>query len=252
MAKPTRFPRNLAAYTALALVAAGPAIAQDSGFALGAGVFSERRAYGDTTTSALPFLSYDSRYFSVEGTSADLKLPWISGDRLQFTLRARYSIGEGYEAADDPILSGMAEREGGLWLGGTVTFAADFADLSLEAVHDVSGDSDGSRIRLEAARSFRWDRFSLTPSIAATWLDDNAVNYFYGVLPSEAMAGRAAYEGTATTNISLGLRAGYSLTERQMILFDASVTSLGDGITRSPITTEDSVTSVGLGYIYRF
>lgn len=225
----------------------------DSGFSLGIGVQSEENAYGDSSTSGAPLIHYENRYFRFSGTTADLKMPWISSSTVDVSLRAKYSIGEGYEASDADILSGMAEREdNGVWAGAAVQWRPGFADFTLEGLADTSGDSDGQRLRLEASRTFSWDRFSITPRIAATWMNDDAVDYFYGVRPNEVTAGRPAYIGEATTNIELGLKATYSITEKHTILFDAGITYLGDSITDSPITTEDTATSIGVGYVYRF
>lgn len=237
----------------MTMLASGTASqAQDSNFGLGLGVYSERRAYGDTVTTAVPLIDYDSTWFRLNGATADLKLPWISTDTLGFSVRARYGIGEGYEASDADILTGMEERERSIWLGGALEWNASFADFTLEAVADASEHSDGHRVRLEAARTFRWDRFSLTPRIVGTWMNDDTVDYYYGVRAGEATLDRPAYEGTSTTNVTVGLRAAYAPAANHLIVFDASVTRVGDSIDDSPITTEDTVTSVGLGYMYRF
>lgn len=238
----------------VAVFMAGSAFAQDGGsnFSLGFGVYSQDRAYGDTTTSPVPLINYDSTYFRLRGSAADLKLPWVSTDAMRLSFRARYSIGEGYEASDADILTGMEERNGGFWTGAALEWDTDFADLSVEGLVDASGDSDGYRIRLEASRTFRWDRISLTPRIVGNWMDDSAIDYYYGVRPDEATFARPAYEGSSTMNIEFGLRATYAPAQNHLIIFDASVTRVGGGIKDSPITTEDTLTSVGLGYMYRF
>lgn len=243
---------GLIVYGAVILASGTAARAQDSGFSLGVGVFSEERTFGETETSAVPLIDYDSTYFSVSGASADLKLPWISTETVGLAFRAKYSVGEGYDESDADILDGMEDREGGFWTGAAVEWDAGVADFSLEALADVSGDSDGHRVQLEVSRDFQWNRMVLTPRIAGTWMDDNAVDYFYGVRADEATADRPEYAGEATTNLTVGLRAAYLPAANHMIIFDISATSVGDSIGDSPITTDDTLTAVGLGYVYRF
>lgn len=240
---------------ALAIVApVAQAAAQDGGFTVGAFGFRGDTAYGFTDTAALPFIEYENDYVKLGIPSLDLKLPWVSSERLSFALSVDLLGGEGgYEADDATILHGMAEREAGIWAGGKVDWRSDVIDLSFGAMTDVSGDSDGSRVKIEASRTFFWgERVMITPKLGAVWLDDKAVDYYYGVRPGEATASRAAYEGSATVNIEGGVTIGYMLAERHMLMLDVTVTRLGDGITDSPIAVEDTLTSVGLGYMFRF
>ncbi|PZQ95913.1 MAG: hypothetical protein DI533_17950 [Cereibacter sphaeroides] len=239
----------------VALFATGAAsIAQEepAGIGLGLGFFSGERAYGDTDNVAVPLVDYEGKWFKISGLTADIKLPWISSERLSFALRANYTIGEGYKADDTEILTGMAERKGGLWAGAAMDWRPDFADFSLEWQSDISGDANGTRLRVEASRTFQWDRVMLTPRITGTWMDENAVEYYYGVTPAEATPTRPVYDGEATLNLEVGLRAAYMLRERQMIMLDIGLTRVGDGIKDSPITVDDTLTSIGMGYVFRF
>ena len=245
-------PRALILYVLLIPMWGTAALAQDSGFSLGLGAYSEERAYGDTVTGPVPLITYDSPYFSFSGASADLKLPWISTETVSLSFRAALSIGEGYDGSDTDILDGMDDREGGFWTGAAVEWNSAIADFSLEGLADVSGDSDGHRVRLEMSRDFKLDRVVLTPRLVGTWMDDEAVDYFYGVRAGEATLARPEYQGEATTSVTLGLRAAYLPAANHMIVLDLSATQVGDGISDSPITVDDTLTGVGLGYIYRF
>lgn len=252
MASARTLPRALILCAVLIPISGRTALAQDSGFSLGLGVFSEERAYGDTVTDPVPLIAYDSPYFSFAGASADLKLPWVSTETVSLSFRAALSIGEGYDGSDADILDGMDDRDGGFWTGAAIEWNSPVADFTLEGLADASGESDGHRVRLEMSRDFKLDRVVLTPRLAATWMDDEAVDYFYGVRAGEATLARPEYEGEATTSLTVGLRAAYLPAANHMIVLDLSATQVGDSIEDSPITVDETLTGVGLGYVYRF
>lgn len=236
-----------------------PAHAQEDDYRWGIGLMgmSSDSPYGFGEDAVLPFLSFENDWVEIGGPSVDVKLPWISTENLSFALRVDFFGGEGGYDADDaidaPQLAGMAEREGGIWAGAAMEWKSEVVDLSFAALKDVDGDSDGASLKLEVSRGFfLGERWMVTPRLGATWLDDNAVDYFYGVTAAEATGTRAAYTGEATVNLEAGVSLGYMLAEQHMIMLDLSATKLGDGIADSPIVTDDTLTSVGLGYMFRF
>lgn len=247
------------AIAALCALGAAPALAQaatdDSGSAaqwgLGIGVGYERRPYRDfdDKARALPLLMFENRYVSLLGTRADIKLP--SYGPLHFSVRARYAL-DGYDAGDSPFLLGMQERKDSLWLGGTVSWRAAFGSLSGELLGDASGHSEGTQFRLQLERRLQRGAFAFTPRVAAHWMDDKYVDYYYGVRASEARLGRPVHRGESTTNLELGLRVDYTLAPRQSLFLDLSATRLGSGIEDSPLVDRSNVTGVRLGYLYRF
>ncbi len=240
--------------------AASGALAQDGGpppgggWTMGIFGFSSDTPYGFRDTAGAPLIEYENEYFKLGLPSTEVKLPWISNEQLSFGLTVDIFGSEGgYEASDATILHGMAERKSGVWAGATMNFRSEWVELSLKALGDLGGDSEGTSVEFEASHTFFVsDRFTISPKIGAVWLDDKTVDYYYGVRAGEATATRAAYTGEATVNVRLGVNFGYMLTERQMLMLDISATKLGSGITDSPIVVDDTVTSVGLGYMFRF
>ncbi|QPF72239.1 MipA/OmpV family protein [Roseateles sp. DAIF2] len=249
--------RRLFAAALLALPIAGPTTAiaqpeaQASSWGLGLGVGYERRAYRDFDNRArvLPLLMYENRWVSVAGPGIDLKLPDVGP--LALRLRARYAF-DGYEADDSPYLAGMAERKGGVWVGGALAWQLGATRLSAELLGDASGNSKGRQFRLQAEHSFRAGDFELTPRLAALSLDRKYVDYYYGVALSEQRAGRAAHAGESTVNTELGLRVGYRLASQQLLMLDLSGTRLGRGIKASPLVERGSETGLRMAYLYRF
>lgn len=245
---------TLAILDAAAACAQGPDDGDEEGYGIGVGLLgmTGKTPYGFTKTAVLPMVDYDGTYLRVSGPAADLKLPWISNERLSFALRANLFTGEGYKPSDAPILTGMARRKEGIWLGGVADWSADLVDLSFEALADV-GDSEGLRLKAEASRMFfLGERVALKPRAGLVWMDDKAVDHFYGVRAEEVRTGRPAYEGSSAVALEAGLTLSYMLAPRHMLMLDLGVASLGSGVTDSPIVVEDTLYSVGAGYMFRF
>jgi outer membrane protein len=127
-----------------------------------------------------------------------------------------------------------------------------FAEFSAEYLTDAMDKSGGSRARLEVERRFGMGRFGLTPRLAAEWVDQKYVAYYYGVLPGEVTPDRAFYEGDATANIEAGIRLDYSPSRKHTFFVDVSAVSLGDEIKNSPLVERSSQSRVTAGYLFHF
>lgn len=222
-----------------------------SQWGLGIGLGFERKPYRefDDKAQVIPLILYENRYVSILGPSLDVKLP--SAGPVSFRLRARYA-NDGYKSDDSPFLVGMDERKAGFWLGGAATWRNEFANLSAELLADASGNSKGTKFKLQLDRRFDAGAFDITPRIAANWMDRKYVDYYYGVRSAEVNANRAFYEGKSTVNVEIGVRLGYAIAPKQSVFLDVSATTLGSGIKNSPLVERSSSTAVRVGYVYRF
>jgi MipA family protein len=230
---------------------ASSATSTTSQWGLGVSVGLQRKPYRDfdNKSQVLPLLFFENRWFSVIGPALDFKLP--TAGSLSLRLRARYAS-EGYEAGDSPYLAGMDERKDGFWLGGVALWRTDLLNVSAELLGDASGHSKGSQFKLQLDRRFQSGAFDFTPRVAAKWLDDKYVDYYYGVRGSEARAGRPVFQGKSAVNAELGLRVGYALTPNQGVFLDASTTRLGNSIKDSPLVDRSTSSALRVGYLYRF
>ena len=224
-----------------------------SKWGLGVGASLKHSPYKGISTdnSYLPLVSYENKYVRLFGNVFDVKLP--SAGLFDFSLRAKVALGEGYQASKSAYLSGMESRNGSIYLGGATTLHAGFADLSLDYLKDVSGNSKGSQLKLGIEHSFSFDRrYQVTPHASVTSLDAKYVDYYFGVKASEATAARPEYTGKSTTDAEFGVRFGYLITPHQRLLLDVTDTHWGSGISKSPLVDKTSTPGVLLGYIYSF
>lgn len=248
-----------AALTPLAASAAEPQPAQEgaSSWGVGLAVITTQEGYAgkDRKNRVLPLLSYENDRVRLLGPLAEFKLGRVGaadGQQLDFRLVARYDFG-GYDAGDAPVLAGMSERKGGVWVGGKVNWRSDWANLGAEWTADAASHSKGQRFGLSLERTWRvGPQLLAAPRLGATWLDRKTVDYYYGVRPSEAAPGRPTYAGASTVNAELSLRTTYLLDRQQSVYFDVGVTRLGSSIRNSPLVDRSTENRVLMGWLYRF
>ncbi|SFB21212.1 outer membrane protein [Collimonas sp. OK607] len=256
----SRAPAKLGIIAALMISAAWtpPAFSQTTDtkdgsgqWSLGFGAAVIDKAYRDFNREVqpLPVASYENKWISASIPTFDVKL--YSNDSFSFRLRARWA-GDGYEASDSPALVGMDKRKSSIWAGGAVIWKTDFANISGEVLSDAMGNSKGMRAKVQIDRRFAAGKFGFTPRLAAEWVDDKYVDYYYGVRQSEAQTGRAFYDGKATTNLQIGLRMDYTLARHHTMFLDVGATRFGSTVKDSPLVDKANQTSLALGYVYRF
>lgn len=223
----------------------------DSHWALGLGVATVDREYKDFDRKyiPLPVISYENRWISASVPTFDVKL--FSGESLSFRLRARWA-GEGYKAKDSPVFSGMEKRDPGVWAGGALLWKNALLNVTAELLADAMDNSKGTRGKLQIDRRFTAGKFGFTPRLAAEWVDENYVEYYYGVRLSEVQAGRPFYEGGATTNINAGLRMDYTPANHHTLFADVGATRFGNTVRNSPLVDKAQQVTIALGYVYRF
>ena len=220
------------------------------GVGLAAASFQRPYAGAANKTIAFPALSFENDYIKLAGAGIDLKL--FSAGPVNFALRTKYALGDGYKSGNAPILEGMADRKGSLWTGPAASWNNDVANVSVEVLADVLRKSKGVQGRLNLDHNLRAGSFVFTPHAAAVFLDKKYVDYYYGVAPSEARPNRPAYEGKSTVNLEGGFRTAYLFDAADSVFLDLSATALGKAITDSPLVDRKFTAGVVLGYLYRF
>lgn len=205
--------------------------------------------YFDDKVRGFPTVTYEGEYVHVFGSGVDVKLPSVGP--VTFRLRGKY-ISEGYESGDSPFLRDMSDRDSSFWVGGVATWRTDLVRLSAEVLTDAMSNSKGSRAKLQIDRRFAAAAFGFTPRLATEWVDSNYVDYYYGVMASEVIAGRPGYQGASTVNTEAGIRIDWRPALNHSVFFDLGATRMGGAIKDSPLVEKDTQYGVGFGYFYRF
>lgn len=212
----------------------------------------------DRETIAIPVIYFENRYVQAFGPFADIKLHSLiinDSQVINFRIPIRYDLG-GYDAdeiRDTPVLNGMDERKGSFWSGAKVEWHNPIAKITAEWLHDLSGKSGGQQVGLAFERSWPIGKQArLTPRVVATWLDNEFIDYHYGVRLHEVRWDRAAYTGDSGVNIEYGVRGIYLFDQQNSVFLDLGATYLASGIKDSPLVDRTFSNSVLFGYRYQF
>jgi outer membrane protein len=232
---------------------------EDKSYSWGLGVagMAMQKAYTDIDQDyePIPVIYFENRWVQLIGATLEFKLPgisWSEGNGLSFGARMEYD-GSGYKQSEAPILNGMSERKSGILAGAAARWDSSLLSVSAEAMFDATSDSDGRRFSLGLERTFFvGEHVMITPSVTAIHLDKKYANYYFGVLPGEARAGREAYAPGSTLNTSLGVRADYMWGDHHALFLQAEYTALGNEIKNGPLTDRAGESMLIVGYVFRF
>ena len=198
----------------------------------------------------MPLFRYDSRYFYLQSDRVGLKLD-AAGVRYEAFLRRRL---EGFASDHVPgSMVGMEQRSSASDVGVGLRLPIGEGFAYAEAMHNMSGKSDGTELRA-GYRYERWwaGRLRWRPYVTLAWRDADLNDYYYGVRPEEATPERPAYAPGAGLNVELGVLAAYRVAERWQVLAAAGVTRWSSGVRDSPVVERGTQAQFSLGLMYGF
>lgn len=216
---------------------------------LGAGFGYEQAPYKNygAKFDPLPLFFFDDKWIHAIGTTIDFKVgTWHN---VSFTLRGQYALGDGYKGSDASSLNGMQTRNSAFWYGPALAWKTPYGTLTGDV---LEGGNKGQKVAINFGKRFDYGGFSVEPHIGAEWLSSKYVDYYYGVRPSEVRAGRPAYSGTSTFEVSAGARFDYRFTRKQSVSLDLGAAHPGSGITDSPVVGRRFIPQARFGYLYQF
>jgi outer membrane protein len=226
-------------------------VAAPGGAGIGAFVRTERSPYrgAGAQHDFLPMYLYEGERLYFHSHSIGLKFGHVSSEpRFDVFLRRRF---EGTPYGDIPeSLAGMARREPGIDAGASGQVGGAWGIAFAEILHDVSGASRGSELRLGYRYPWRNGRLWLRPHAILGIRNNPLNNYYYGVRPDEATPSREAYTARGGLAPEIGLYAAYSLSERWRVLAGYTMTRLPPSITQSPIVDTRVQREFTLGLMY--
>lgn len=227
-------------------------VSEPGGAGLGAALRMERSPYkgAGTRNDLVPLYLYEGKFLYLHAYRVGLKLERGEPHRFDVFLSHRF---EGFPYDRIPAsIAGMAERQPGLDFGASYEYRQDWGATYAEVLHDATGASRGSELRLGYRYDWRSGRLTLRPQLQASLRDAKLNNYYYGVRANEATASRPAYEPGAGVNLQFSLYGAYALSERWRLLAGVSATRWPKGVRGSPVVEDRSERALMLGLMYDF
>ncbi|MEQ1549064.1 MAG: MipA/OmpV family protein [Chakrabartia sp.] len=141
--------------------------------AVGVGFLDQHSPFNSapTQTSPIPFISIKQGVYYFEGAETGFHLDKdLGGIKPSLDL---------FVAARSPL--GQDRRKLSLDAGARVSLDTKLGKLSGEFRHDVTDKFNGSEIIARYSYPVSTGRFTIIPAVQASWLDQKAANYMYGV-----------------------------------------------------------------------
>jgi outer membrane protein len=224
-------------------------------FMAGAGAVITRNPHKGigTESRGIPLFFYQKEQLSLYGPMMSYSVLKDAGWAVRGLARMRF---EGYDQDDSRYLRGMDDREWTLELGGSISKAFDWGELTAMGTADILNEHKGHEFRLSYGYDFRGafnvPDLSVTPGVGVTYRSRQLNDYYYGVRSDEAIPGRPEYNVGDSAGLLTSLRFNYRLNEQWNVMAMTSVQWLGGEITDSPIVEKHYRASMLLGVMYRF
>lgn len=203
-----------------------------------------------TRTDILPLYQYEGERLFLHSNQAGLKLFNTPEQRLDVFVEKRL---EGTPVDPQPAsLAGMAPRHAGTDVGLSYRYSQPWGAVQADVLRGTGTASRGTEFRLGYSYDWRSGPWMLRPAVNVALRDAKLNDYYYGVLPGEATASRAAYAPGAGVNATVGLYGSYDLSQRWRLLGGVSATLLDSKIRNSPIIKSGVVPAVYVGALYDF
>jgi len=221
-------------------------------FGIGVGVESQFSPYlgVDTQTNVIPAFTLDVGNFSLRGPNMSYR--FFYNETISVSALARMRE-EKLDSSESDELDEIFDRDETIEMGIGLAYKTQIGDVNFSFFNDVEGNHDGYEASLGLEKSFKLSNsWGITPYTRINFRSDDLNDYYFGVSSAEANSSRLAYTAQSTTDFQFGAKALYKIDRNQMLLFESSFSTLGSGITDSPIVEDSSSSDLKAIYIYRF
>ncbi|HOY10452.1 MAG TPA: MipA/OmpV family protein [Candidatus Omnitrophota bacterium] len=184
---------------------------------------------------------------------------FMDGRKLGYVLK-RFPSGDlslvgvprfnGYDHDDSPFLDGMDDRDSGIDGGIRCLWSHRFFSLELVGVSDLFNNHQGQEMKVLVSHQF-YQGF-LTPRVGVSWLNEDIVDYYYGVRGEESRPGRPAYEGGPAVNFTAGIQMALPVRASWVLVTDVQFEELGSKIEKSPLVDKQRLWTTVVGLVFHF
>lgn len=205
-------------------------------------------------TNILPLVNYIGDRFSYIGGKIQYGLSSGEGSDTyivgQIRPRQFYSVSMDFN--DDLGIEGMKDRHPAFELGLGLKNQTTWGQFVLEGLFDVTGVHGGYELSAKYSYPKQMGRWLIEPAIGLQLQSSDLVDYYHGVMDSEAQVDRPAYKGDHAINTLASLMVGYTINAQLLAIAGMEQIVLDTSITDSPIVDEKQTRKVYLGLIYTF
>ncbi len=202
----------------------------------------------------VPIINYiDGRFSYLSGrayyglSSENANESYIVGQ-----IRPRQFYSASLDFNEDLDTDGIKDRDPALELGLGLKSKMAWGQFEFEVLVDVSRAHEGYELIAKYSYPKQTGRWLIEPAIGLQLQSSDLVDYYHGVMTSEAQDDRPAYRGDQAINTLTSLMVGYSINPQLLAIAGVEQLVLDTSITDSPIVSERQARKAYLGLIYTF
>ena len=215
------------------------------GFLYGIGLGVNREIYKgyDRRVIPLPIIGYRDEKLSVLGPFISYEIAQLGDIELTVNASPRF---QGFDEDDSYIFAGMEERKFSMDAGFGVKYQRNDWNINFDIKKDVLSRSKGVELTSSLGKAFRFGPVFVEPNLSLSYLDDNHVNYYYGVGLNEISNIRTAYQADSALNTAIGVSVATPIFFGGFTRLAITHTWFDSSISNSPLVEDDTSSSFTL------
>ncbi len=204
----------------------------------------------DDRVDLLPLYLYEGERFFLRSNAAGVRIATQDNQGLELFVERRL---EGYPEDETPdILQGLRTRNGEADLGARYYWKQDRHGWDLSVRQDISSTSKGTELRAGYGYTWRGQRWDVQPVVSLEWRNARLNDYYFGVEPYEADAGRPAYAAGSGLDFTAGIYTRYRFLQHWSLLGGVYATRASSAVRNSPLVDDSVQWGALLGAAYDF
>jgi outer membrane protein len=208
-------------------------------------------ARGHDPYDVVPLYLYEGRWLFAHGTAVGVHLLGQENEGVTLDALARYRFWE-LEPDDQAEFDGLDKRRQTVDGGLAARVRGAWGEIAVEWLADLLDRHGGSEIEASYRYRFDWNRWSLSPYLSFSWLDEELTAYYFGVTEREGRPDRAPYSPSRAFNLGYGLNVTYRLGEHTELFGNLGLVELDAAIFDSPLVDEAVLPTAFIGGNYLF
>ena len=146
----------------------------------------------------------------------------------------------------------IANRRWTVDAGVRLNWFRDTSRWSFSVVHDALGVYSGYSINGGYQRDFFYKDWTFSTNLSVSYKSDNLIDYYYGISERDTSDQSLWYEASHSIQFTAGLFVSKQINQHWYWLGRYQLTTLGSGMSDSPLVSKRQVTNVFFGIGYRF
>lgn len=207
----------------------------------------------DVSTELFVLANRERAYFSFwHPANIVLSVNTSSADIISGPLQPGGSDGESPVSRETISINDISSRKWTADAGVRISWNRPDSLLSAAVAGDLLGVHQGFYAQLKYRYHWQWDDWHFAANASLTYKSSKLIDYYYGIDSRDTSNSRLWYEADPALQTSVGLLLNKPINKRWRWVARVQVTSLGSGMSDSPLVAKDSVASGFIGLGYRF